>query len=415
MMERRALLAAIGFVCGALSLLVACPSLSAIGVGPGDASAAGDQASDSGLPQDAFARPDVDGGGAKDVTVDAPCLADVGTDPLNCGRCGHDCLGGQCLSGVCQQTVIYEGDTPSSLSVQGPNLFVTVDTSDPEDGYLFRCSITDCQASKTVLASSLDQPWFSLVADGGVYWVNGGDQDGGSVTQSGSVLSCPGTGCPEAGPIVYAANGVGEDGGADLTGLAIDSTYLYWGETLSFGGATGRISRCAITACASTLEHLAGGFTSIPYALAVDPSYVYWTDLGTSQIERCSLPSCGGNPEIFAGNQASPTGIALYNDTVYWTNGADPGTVLSCPVAGCGTMPTTVASGQHNPYAVVADESGVYWTNIDDGSVMHCPLKGCTKPVLIGSAPAAFAIALDAVSVYFTSSTVAGKVLRVAK
>lgn len=408
-MRRSALAAA-----GVLSLatlplvLVACPPLGELGV-DGGSDASGDHAK---------AHPTNEGGAnrhADAATIDAPCTADVASDPQNCGRCNHDCLGGDCLAGVCQPVTLYSGsDTPTSIVVDGPSILVTVDSSDPTGGYVFRCTTSDCQGTKTVLATGLVNPWFGVAYGGSIYWDNSGADDGGTVTAAGSVMSCPETGCPGSGPTVYTPDGGGVDGGATISGLARDATYIYWADLFGYTGVTGAIYQCAVSDCAGTVVQLVGGDNFIPLSLVVDPSYVYWTDLGTNQVLRCALAGCGGNPKIFATAQYGASGLALYGGNVYWTQGIDDGGVLSCPAAGCGS-PTTIASGQANPVAVVADDSGAYWTNLDDGTVMGCPLGGCAKPLLLARTQVAYAIAVDAVSVYFTDSSVLGKVLRVAK
>jgi hypothetical protein len=411
-MSRGVAAAGLAVALAALPWLAACPSLSLIGVGTGDAAA------DSRFRPDADAGSDVDAK-TKDATMDAGCGADVGSDPKNCGACGHDCLGGLCAAGLCQPVVLYHGGTPSSISVDGPNLYVTVQTTDQLDGYVFRCETASCQDTVTLLAQGLALPWFSLFQDGGVYWDNAGTTDCGVVAVSGSITSCPGDGCTDSGPTAYGPDGGDEEGGYELSGLAFDSTYLYWAE-LRFGAAvTGRIDQCVASECAGSFVHLVSGAESLPYWVAVDTGYVYWTDLGTNQVVRCMLPSCSNNPQIFVDNLSSPTGLALHAGNVYWTENADPGTVSFCPETGCGGKPTTIASNQNNPYAVIVDDSGVYWTNIgtdvDLGTVMRCPLGSCSTPTVLASVPAAFAIALDDVSVYFTSSTMSGEVLRVAK
>jgi hypothetical protein len=48
-----------------------------------------------------------DGGGSE-----ASCASP--TDPNNCGACGHSCLAGACVSGVCQPVVLAEGQGDSS-------------------------------------------------------------------------------------------------------------------------------------------------------------------------------------------------------------------------------------------------------------------------------------------------------------
>lgn len=56
-----------------------------------------------------------------DATADAqveagPCL-DLIEDPKNCGRCGHDCLGGKCSDARCQPSTIITGEAAATLGV----------------------------------------------------------------------------------------------------------------------------------------------------------------------------------------------------------------------------------------------------------------------------------------------------------
>jgi hypothetical protein len=179
------------------------------------------------------------------------------------------------------------------------------------------------------------------------------------------------------------------------------------------------------TECTGTLSQLASTF-GFPYALAVDSSFIYWINEGTNQVLRCSLPSCGGGPEIFAntalaGKVMGLSGLALHGGTVNWTDGlADGGGVFQCATTGCGSAPVALARGQAAPSFIAVDDSGVYWSNYGGGTVMRCPLSGCTEPTPMAKAQAPFAIALDPVSIYFTSSpglfgSGIGKVFRVAK
>jgi hypothetical protein len=403
---RRSVLAA-GSVLALAPLLVlaACPSLGEIVVGsPRDASA------DHGLVRPSEGGTDVR---IDDAGVDAPCDADVGADPRNCGYCRHDCLGGGCTGGACEPVVLYSGGTPMNIVVDGPTLFVTVTTVSPDDGYVFRCTAASCQATATVLAAGLASPWFAVKESAAVYWANFGGAD--TATDPGSVMGCPETGCPDAGPRVYTPEGGGAEGGINIAGLAADETYLYWAATFS-SGYNGAIYRCVTTECAGTIAELGSGF-GFSFEVVVDSSYVYWIDVGPNHVLRCALPSCGGGPEFFADLAGSPktiglSGLALYGGSVFWTEGVADGGVFYCPTSGCGTTPTAIATGQADPEFVAADESGVYWSNGGNGTVMHCPIAGCAKPVAIATVAAPYAIALDAVSVYFTSSSA---VLRVAK
>jgi len=314
--------------------------------------------------------------------------------------------------------VLYSGsEIPTSIAVFGPTLFFTVETDTPDSGAMIRCTTADCMATATVIASGLLSPGFAVMRGSTILWVNGGMYFDEVVT-TGSVVGCPAAGCPDSGPVAYVPQDAGVDGGlGDISGLAVDSTYLYWGESwIALAGDTyfGGIYRCEFTDCAHTITALAGAVESFPMTVAVDPGYVYWTDNVSNQVLRCELP-CSGAINLFAKMQGFAYGLTLYGSQVYWTLGRKDGGVFSCPASGCGASVETVAAQQAYPAVIAADDSGVYWTNNDNGTVMHCAIAGCAEPTPIAHAVSPYAIALDPVSVYFSNSGELGRVLRVAK
>lgn len=74
-----------------------------------------------------------DGGASLEATTDAvpdgadasvvACDANAATDPENCGRCGHSCLGGACVAGECQTFVLASADEPRGLAFVGKQVF----------------------------------------------------------------------------------------------------------------------------------------------------------------------------------------------------------------------------------------------------------------------------------------------------
>jgi hypothetical protein len=407
---RRTVLAAAGAsMLAPLLVLAACPSLGDIGGGP-----------------DGSADHVADVSRMKDAGVEASCDASLGADPHNCGRCEHDCLGGGCTKGTCDPVLIYTGNTPSSIVVDGSTLFVTVLTYDPNDGYVFRCNAENCQTDNTLLATAQRDPWFAVQQGADLYWADYSGLD--ATTEPGIVAGCPERGCPDSGPLVYSPDGGGVDAGTDggegvvVTGLTADLTYIYWAAVQN---GTGAIFRCVPSECAGTLAKLIETADSVPYALAVDATNLYWINVGLDQVVRCELP-CSGSSVIvadiaLAGVFVSFSGLAVYGGNLYWTEGVvDGGGVYSCPTTGCAHRPTQIAGAQADAIFLAADDSGLYWANIAGGTIMHCPIEGCAKPNVIASVPAPLAIALDPVSVYFTSSpgfagSGLGKVFRVAK
>jgi hypothetical protein len=60
-------------------------------------------------------------GGTPDSGV---CSNDLQTDALNCGRCGHSCLGGQCQAGVCRAFTLATLPTADRWYISGDDSFV---------------------------------------------------------------------------------------------------------------------------------------------------------------------------------------------------------------------------------------------------------------------------------------------------
>jgi hypothetical protein len=193
------------------------------------------------------------GGGGTGGNGGADC-GDMQTDPLNCGTCGHDCLGGACTVGECQPVVLYTG-------VSG-GAYVAVDATS-------------------------------------VYLFDGGQSNAvvGRIPINGGTFEVLDTGLQ--GPIAIASNGA----------------QLFYSGRVAEGAGFGRVWR---TDLVSTNSAVAITNLDIPWELALDATHVYFADRNRGGIWRASLGATnndGGEPSLIG--LTDPASLALSGTTLY--------------------------------------------------------------------------------------------------
>jgi hypothetical protein len=284
---------------------------------------------------------------------DSRC-ADTQVDPHNCGTCGHDCLGGACEAGACQPVVLvtvpYSG--VSSFAIDDASVYWTTDwTTNGEptlaSGTVSKCPLAgctgnmrcgiDCNDDATIFykvpyltgepfaanatqaflagplgdveecptsgciapvafASGQQTPSEIVVSGPSVYWINlveaAAGRKGLSLVDSG-VLTCPVSGCDDAGPMSLAG------GMSPPTSLVVSGQTVYWAQAKS-------VVSCSASGCngaPTTIASLSTDFSGVG-GIAVDGKYVYFgaTAVGSGmgppgwEIMSCSLSGCPNGP-----------------------------------------------------------------------------------------------------------------------
>jgi len=269
-------------------------------------------------------------------------------------------------------------------------------------------------------ASGQDMPCCVAIDDDAVYWINLGSQDlPGTVQRMGKA---------DAEPSVLVDN-------LDYPfGLALDDTHVYWSDS-----ALGEVSRLAkaggdpqtladsqypweiavdadsvywsngdvvvkVAASGGTPVDLAGSLGEVLY-VAVDTSYVYWTDESLGTIMR--VGKGGGSPETLASGQLGPQALALTSERVYWVN-RDDGTLAS--VAKAGGTPRTEASGLVGPAGIAEIDGSIYWSEAGElgsanGRVARLSSTGEVE-VLADGQDAPWKLAADSEFLYWANQSV---------
>lgn len=142
------------------------------------------------------------------------------------------------------------------------------------------------------------------------------------------------------------------------------------------------------------------------HRLALDESYIYWTEplYTTGTVVR--MPKSGGSPTILADGQPNARWITIANNKLYWTttnivNGFYKGSVQSMAMEG-GTVTTIISGvnslgGYANPVAIGANY--VYW--LDNYNIRKAPLTGgSTTTIWYGGYPSGFIASIVATPTY---------------
>ena len=261
----------------------------------------------------------------------------------------------------------------------------------------------------TRLATS-DNPIGLVIDATNVYWT---DLAAGTVNQTpiagGPTVVLAGPGAVVVG---HPENAAVQQGPA---GIAVDATFVYWTEI-----DTGFIHRTPIGG-GPILQY---GQGVQPYGIEGDATNLYWANLASAP----GVSGAGGgtpqsgitgvgvvakmfpSPPIPVPSQLAPQSgrfLAVDGTNVYWTS--QDGGIYKCPKLGGAVV--LLASGQLNPYGIAVDATNVYWCNNGangGGSVSFTPLAGTGGgPVTVAASglnsPAG--VAVDATNLYYTTAT----------
>jgi hypothetical protein len=377
-----------------------------------------DGSGSDGAPQDAI------GSNAEGGDGSSNCTANLETDPLNCGACGHSCLGGACTAHECQPTVLAQGQKqPWGIAVDTKAdgfVYWGTNSDKPNDDAIMK--IGKDGKNQVLLAHSpqgqVSTPRGITVDDKFVYWVNGRSD----MFDPGRIAKCAISGCASAGTLLI----------SDLDeplDIVLDDTQMFWIEKT---GA--RVAR-ALKEDGGAPKTMTGGLWAVgpvEYTVAADATHVYFAARNTiARVAKTSAVADASTPayqEIFIG--VDTVGVAIDDTNVYWASEDDPGVVQYAPKGGIpnGSVASTLASQLPNPHAIAVDATNVYWINngaglntFVDGSVMMCPKSGCAAAgpkTLAAKQQNPKDIAMDDLAIYWTVNGTAaadGFVMKVAK
>ena len=322
---------------------------------------------------------------AVDAPVDVGCVADLKTDTLNCGRCGHSCLDGDCAAGKCGPVVLVSGEPGlGAVALDATTIYFAV-----QDSGGIR-SLPIAGGLPTDVLSTGRAP-HDLVLDGDrLFW---GDQFGAGM----HIFSPPST---------ITIGSVGSVG--RVTALAKTPTHVYM---ITQGMPD------------TTVDYWKRDFTSpiglvnngASPAVVVDGANAYWS--AGKEIRRVPYGTTTV-ANVVVGLATAPTSMAITPTHLYW---ATPSQVQRGTIAsGTGWTVATLVTGETNAGSLTVDASGMYWLDLPTGALRHAALSGGPPETLATFSPQATVgmfprqIALSATAIYVASTT-DGTLSRIAK
>jgi hypothetical protein len=328
-----------------------------------------------------------DGGCSDAQSACSGACVDLTQSAASCGRCGHDCQGGKCQSGVCQPLVLgsIANGAPAGLVVRGGTVYFAEVTGG--DGQIL--TVPTGGGGFDVLVHGTSGPAGYVTTDGTrLYWTHD------------TVLAA----------VLFDGGGLAQLGMTTTPwGVAVNASDAFWTDFAN----PGNVLRTPIDGGTTVTLNDA---QENPGAVVVDATSVYWTASGAGAVAKASLD--GGSPALVASGIATPQGMAV-DATRLYVAGADA--VYAIPVGTENGQPAPLLA-ETNGMGMAVDSTAMYWlaqgTGPTTGTVKMLPfdaLDAGTPVTLATGQPTPTFIALDANSVYWTSSAFGGPVTKVAK
>lgn len=290
---------------------------------------------------------------------DSICV-DLQTSPTDCGYCGHDCGGGDCVAGKCQPWAMADaGDllnAPSQLAVNGSKVIWNEATS------VRSCPLPfGCLAPPSTIASGLQQLRALAATNSKVYF---SACKPSACDDHHEFYECPATGCPN--PF------------SRITRSVFHYLRIFIGQTRAYGAELGEsLVGCTTTNCAGTLQRWQLPSIVEFYASETDGATVYLHN--GSGLHTCPDSSGCAFTQSLAGSSAVSTNFRAHNGRFFFYRAGFPGQLHTCSISNCNATDVILALDSGGPIEVELDSTGYYWLNAADGAIRHCPLAGCPQ------------------------------------
>lgn len=372
-------------VCGAASIAVACGSFTGDD-GPVAGGEAGADAPSEGTPV-----------GEAGTEASPPCDGtNLASDPNHCGKCGHSCLGGECVASACRPAVLAK---INATTVYGPVLDATravvVSLNANGTSHVAWCAKAACAtplpavdiqnypAGPNAIASDETSAYVGTAGgvNGAVYRIG---QDGTAVpiVPTGGAFTTPDDLAVfgpdlfffsnyQAPPIgIYRVPVNGSSGPTQVVPVQASDRWVHMAMVSGalYANDFQSIARCAGPTCAMLETYAAPAVSHLDITgMVSDGTSLFWTSDQKLLLSCVAGATCAGPGTVVSAGKfdnGTPITLAIHGGDLYMTT--DAGNIYTCTTAMCGqTFRRVIATGQIVERNAVADDAAVYWLETD--------------------------------------------------
>jgi hypothetical protein len=178
--------------------------------------------------------------------------------------------------------------------------------------------------------------------------------------------------------------------------IAIDETHVYWtnyGDSVDVEGSIARVPKVG-----GEPTTLVSGPLAQPNSIVVDGSDVYWSNYGSGTIARVS--KVGGSPIILAVGQSFASNVRVLGDDIFWLKYVGSHLIMRASAWDGGNVATVVSANEPiTGFAI--DNSSVIWLNWNQQEVLKSPLAGGTPVVIASNQGSPRTVVVDANNAYW--------------
>lgn len=344
-------------------------------------------------------------GGAPTTGGTTACSSNLQSDPANCGACGHDCLGGGCVTGQCMPAAVAESSSHDfNLFGIDDKLLYYTQTEGPAVGLssAYRVSKSGIGATGSALITGRSYSTFYGPIGTTLYWTSTPYMSSTRTAYRCDTANCTepaagwrsGIGAPfdfhSMAPIYFAtleppASGdeiCGWDDGRVVQSLPVSSAQNDQNTLMAAGDAYYWISKkvdpqghnVSAALFSSNLRthsqaQLAANITPSTVMVDANNQSVLLFDYDSKSLLRVPLPLGLGSsaPSTLMDSLGDAPSATEDSTGVYILDGQ--GTLSKCSPANCASTAKVLAVGQNTHTAIYQDSSALYWSHANPNAI----------------------------------------------